>query len=36
MYNQTPEEWAQLVFGNADLGDPRRTRRLTQLANDMA
>ena len=36
MYNQTPEEWAHLVFGNADLGDPRRTQRLTQLANDMA
>jgi hypothetical protein len=36
MYNQTPEEWAHLVFGNADLGDPRRTQRLTQLANHMA
>ncbi len=36
MYKQTSEEWAQLVFGKADLGDPRRTRRLTLLANDMA
>jgi len=36
MHNQTSEEWAHIVFGKADLGDPRRTRRLTQLANDMA
>ncbi len=36
MYNKTSENWANLIFGNANLGDPRRTRRLTQLANDMA
>lgn len=36
MQDQTPEEWAHIVFGHANLGDPRRTKRLTQLANDMA
>ena len=34
--NLNPKEWAEFIFGQADLGDPRRTRRLTQLANDMA
>ena len=29
-------EWAKLVFGNTDLGDQRRTKRLTKLAESMA
>ena len=29
-------EWAQLVFGQANLGDPRRTKRLVQLSTDLA
>ncbi|WP_019615382.1 IS4 family transposase [Psychromonas ossibalaenae] len=29
-------EWAQLIFGDTDLGDPRRTKRLTKLAGSMA
>jgi len=36
MNHLNPEKWAKFIFGNANLGDPRRTRRLTQLANDMA
>ncbi|HDY91046.1 MAG TPA: hypothetical protein ENH67_18025, partial [Pseudoalteromonas sp.] len=36
MHTNTSEEWAQLIFGNANLGDPRRTRRLAVLASDMA
>ena len=36
MHSTNPEDWANLIFSKADLGDPRRTRRLTQLANDMA
>ena len=36
MHINTSEEWAQLIFGNANLGDPRRTRRLALLASDMA
>ena len=36
MHTNTSEEWAQLIFGNANLGDPRRTRRLALLASDMA
>ena len=36
MYNSNPTEWANLIFSNADLGDPRRTKRLAQLASDMA
>ena len=29
-------QWAQLVFGQANLDDPRRTKRLVQLTSDMA
>ena len=29
-------EWAQINFGNCDLGDKRRTRRLIQVATDVA
>lgn len=36
MSNLNTTEWAQLIFGNADLGDPRRTKRLTKLATSMA
>lgn len=36
MINLNTAEWAQLIFGNADLGDPRRTKRLTKLAASMA
>jgi hypothetical protein len=34
--NLNPKEWAEFIFGQADLGDPRRTTRLTQLTSDMA
>ena len=30
------QEWAENIFGQAELGDPRRTKRLVQLSNDMA
>ena len=30
------KKWAEFIFGQADLGDTRRTKRLTLLANDMA
>ncbi len=30
-----PEEWAELHFGGADLGDQRRTRRTIQVAAQM-
>ena len=36
MYNPKPTEWAQMIFGQANLGDPRRTKRLVQLTSDMA
>ena len=36
MHTNTSQKWAQLIFGNANLGDPRRTRRLALLASDMA
>lgn len=36
MYHTTSEEWAQLVFGQSDLGDSRRTDRLVKLTSDMA
>jgi hypothetical protein len=36
MINLNTAEWAQLIFGNTDLGDPRRTKRLTKLATSMA
>lgn len=32
----TPSQWASQLFGKAKLGDPRRTRRLTQLAGDLS
>jgi hypothetical protein len=28
----TPQQWAQLEFSNAELGDARRTRRLVEVA----
>ena len=28
--------WAEVEFGNADLGDPRRTRRLIEIATARA
>ena len=31
----TPEKWAELHFGRADLGDQRRTRRSVQVAAQM-
>ncbi len=30
------KQWAEAIFGNADLGDPRRTNRLVKLAGDFA
>ncbi|MFT6506555.1 MAG: hypothetical protein ACJAUK_000635 [Colwellia polaris] len=36
MYNPEATQWAQLVFGQANLNDPRRTKRLVQLTSDMA
>ena len=36
MHHTTSEEWAQLVFGQSDLGDSRRTDRLVKLTSDMA
>ncbi|WP_107853255.1 IS4 family transposase [Oceanimonas marisflavi] len=36
MFEADPTQWAELIFGNAKLGDPRRTRRLTKMAADMA
>jgi hypothetical protein len=36
MYNPNTQEWAQIIFGQANLGDPRRTKRLVQLTTDMA
>jgi len=36
MSNLNTTEWAQIIFGNANLGDPRRTKRLTKLAASMA
>ncbi|WP_405629600.1 IS4 family transposase [Pseudoalteromonas sp. Ld20] len=36
MFNPNPTEWAQMIFGQANLGDPRRTKRLVQLTSDMA
>ncbi len=30
--NQETQSWAEQEFGNADLGDYRRTRRLIQIA----
>lgn len=36
MTELNPTEWANLIFGKAKLGDPRRTKRLTKLVADMA
>lgn len=36
MYNPNTKEWAQTLFGQAKLGDLRRTKRLVQLTSDMA
>jgi len=36
MYNPDTAKWAQLIFGQANLGDPRRTKRLVQLTSDLA
>ena len=36
MFENDTEKWAKLVFGNAELGDPRRTKRLVQLSSDLA
>ncbi len=32
----SPDQWAQLEFGLASLGDPRRTKRLVNLATHLA
>ena len=33
---ENPEEWASKTFGSAELGDPRRTDRLVQMAAALA
>lgn len=35
-YELTPQAWAKRVFGNADLGDKRRTHRLVEVAAGLA
>jgi hypothetical protein len=32
----TPQDWADSLFGQADLGDPRRTKRLVKIATHLA
>jgi len=34
--NLNPKKWAEFIFGQTNLGDPRRTKRFTQLTSDMA
>jgi len=36
MFESNSEDWANSIFGDARLGDPRRTKRLVKLASDMA
>lgn len=36
MFNDNPKAWAEFIFGKAELGDPRRTKRVVQLAGDLA
>ncbi len=36
MFNTDSRQWAAHLFGKAELGDPRRTKRLVKLAGDMA
>lgn len=36
IFNTNHREWANLIFGNANLGDPRRTGRLVEVASDLA
>ena len=36
MFISESKQWAELIFGRASLGDPRRTQRLIKLADDMA
>lgn len=36
MQQLTSQQWAEQIFGKADLGDPRRTNRLKQLAGDIS
>jgi hypothetical protein len=36
MFNANPQNWAESLFGEADLNDPRRTKRLVKLAGDLA
>ncbi|CAG18918.1 hypothetical protein PBPRA0487 [Photobacterium profundum SS9] len=36
MYISTPQDWATSLFGQANLGDPRRTKRLVKVATNLA
>jgi len=36
MFVDDTEAWASNVFGTANLGDPRRTKRLIKLTSDLA
>ncbi|CAG23352.1 hypothetical protein PBPRB1486 [Photobacterium profundum SS9] len=36
MYISTPQNWATSLFGQANLGDQRRTKRLVKVATNLA
>jgi hypothetical protein len=36
MYISTPQDWATSLFGQANLGEPRRTKRLVKVAANLA
>jgi hypothetical protein len=36
MFHTCNQQWAEKLFGSVKRGDPRRTKRLTKLASDMA
>ncbi len=36
MFIKNTEQWAEEIFGNADLGDNRRTKRLVKLSSQLA
>jgi len=36
MFESNAEKWAECIFGKAELGDKRRTKRLVTFAADMA
>ncbi|PKH03971.1 hypothetical protein CXF72_03500 [Psychromonas sp. MB-3u-54] len=36
MLNENPEAWAKFIFSKAKLGDPRRTKRVVQVATGLS